>query len=376
MTQRQMRGCKCLLILMSLTLTPLCAQERMPVRQIAASARPAVVTVGAIRAGELIGFGSGFVIREDGVIATNRHVVESADTVRVTLESGEIYDNVYVLGHDDRRDLVILQIPATGLATLDIGDDRTSEVGDPVYVMGNPLGLEGTFSDGLLSAKRVEEGVAYLQITAPISEGSSGGPVLDASGRVIGIATLMYTDGQNLNVAVPARYAAGLLALPGTAVPFASVAAEFRPAAERIDPDSVLELLPEEARVEFDDFEPWERQVALRMVGVRMAVDDDGWEPFDDGRYALLDDGDVATAKIRLRPGHYQVIGVCDDDCTDLDMVVTGPDDEEIGRDVLLDPLPAVEFTVRRRGDYHIDVSMESCSTDSCFYGFQLFKER
>ena len=70
-----------------------------------------------------------------------------------------------------------MQIPATGLSVLNLGDDSTMEVGDPLYVLGNPLGFDQTFTDGILSARRLTDGVEQLQISAPISEGSSGGPV-------------------------------------------------------------------------------------------------------------------------------------------------------------------------------------------------------
>src|SRR5690606_26419168 len=101
------------------------------------------------------------------------------------------------------------------------------QVGDRIYVMGNPMGLEGTFSDGLVSAKRTLVGVALIQISAPISPGSSGGPVLNARGQAVGVATLMMSEGQNLNIAVPARYAEGLLAIGQEPVLFEQVASRF-----------------------------------------------------------------------------------------------------------------------------------------------------
>jgi hypothetical protein len=85
------------------------------------------------------------------------------------------------------------------------------EIGDPVYAVGNPEGWEGTFSQGLVSGIRHVDADTILQITAPISPGSSGGPVLNSQGSVVGIAVATFTEGQNLNFAVPVVYLAALL---------------------------------------------------------------------------------------------------------------------------------------------------------------------
>jgi serine protease Do len=133
---------------------PASAQQLSP-RQIAVQARPGVVLITAKDGSSTIGRGSGFLVSEDGVLVTNRHVVEGATSLQVQLASGEIFDRVLFVSEDERRDLIVLRIPGSGLSPLIIADDRSVEVGDPVYVMGNPLGLEGTFSDGLVSARRV-----------------------------------------------------------------------------------------------------------------------------------------------------------------------------------------------------------------------------
>lgn len=354
----------------------------MEPREIAAEATPAVVTITALADGQQIGIGSGFVAREDGIIVTNLHVLRNADSLRIGLESGEIYDNVYVLGKDARQDLAVLQIPATGLPALSIGDDRNSEVGDPVYVMGNPQGLERTFSDGLLSATRLENGVRYLQITAPISEGSSGGPVLNSAGEAIGVATSVFTEGQNLNVAVPARYADGLLAVAGDPTPFdeldvgqaaSSTNSRSPTLAERAQESSALrESLPVDARSSLDGMQPWEQQVTLRLISVMATLEEGGWESLNQGKEAYLGAGEVDTQTINLGRGAYIATAVCDDDCTDIDLVVADSEMNELGSDFKLDALPVVQFTAPRRGDYTIGVSMESCATDVCLYAIQL----
>ncbi|HUG38887.1 MAG TPA: trypsin-like peptidase domain-containing protein, partial [Longimicrobiales bacterium] len=193
---------------------PASAQQPTPA-QIAAGTAPAVVSIRALADGIEVASGSGFVMRADGVIVTNLHVVEDAASLEVELATGETFTDVYVLGTDDRRDIALLKLPTARLPALEPGDANALAVGDAVFVMGNPMGLERTFSDGLVSARRVLDGVAYLQISAPISTGSSGGPVLNAAGEVVGMATATLADGQNLNLAVPMSYAEGLLSVAG-----------------------------------------------------------------------------------------------------------------------------------------------------------------
>jgi hypothetical protein len=353
------------------------AQNLHTVRDIAAAARSSVATVYAKADDETVAFGSAFLIRSDGVLVTNRHVIEGADTLSVELESGEVYDTVYVLGDDPRRDLTVLQIPALDLPALNVGDDHAMEVGDPVYVLGNPLGLSHTFSDGLLSAKRTDEGVVYLQITAPISQGSSGGPVLNAAGEVVGVATMMMEDGQNLNLAVPARYADGLLAMAGEPVAFTEVASDFTEMLEGkfFTTADVLELMPEEVRAKVEEMEPWERQVAAQLYAVASMYGEEGWAPIDESAGAYLGAGDLDAYETRFRSGTYRAVGVCDDDCADLDLYLLDGDDEEIARDIELDALPVVEFHIDRRAKRTIAASMESCTTETCLYAMQIYRK-
>lgn len=183
-------------------------------RDIAAHARRATVVIRALDAnGQVAGQGSGFFADSVGTLVTNYHVIEGASALQVELASGDVYDNVYLMTADARRDLALLRIPVDAPPFLRLGRDEAVAVGDRVYAVGSPLGLEGTFSDGLLSARRSFEGISLLQITAPISPGSSGGPVLDAAGEVVGVATAYFATGQNLNLAVPVRYVRPLIAL-------------------------------------------------------------------------------------------------------------------------------------------------------------------
>src|SRR5262249_30452450 len=113
------------------------------------------------------------------------------------------------------HDLAIVRVEAKGLPVLELGDSDQVRAGDPVVVIGHPLGLEDTVSNGLVSATRhVAKGLDILQISAPIAPGSSGGPLFDAHGRVIGVAAMILRGGQNLNFALPANYLRALAEKP------------------------------------------------------------------------------------------------------------------------------------------------------------------
>lgn len=371
----------CVAIIALLITAPSIAEEQMSVRQIAANAQMAVATVRAFKDGEEFSLGSGFFIRDDGVLVTNLHVVAGADSVSVEIDSGEIYDNVFALSTDDRRDLILLQIPATKLFTLGVADDRSTEVGDPVYVIGNPLGLEGTFSGGMLSARRVEDGVAYLQVTAQISQGSSGGPVLNSAGQAIGVTTLTYAEGQNLNMAIPARHAADLLALASDPIPFETMAADLALEDSIAEGDratesaTLLDLMNAEARAEMDEMTPYMRQVAVRLVSYSALLEESGWELMDDRKVDSLEPGSVDSLEVSLGSGSYLALGVCDDDCGDLDVYVLDSKGDIVGSDVLVDAEPMVEFSVDQRATFFVGASMESCAATDCIYSLQLLRQ-
>jgi S1-C subfamily serine protease/tetratricopeptide (TPR) repeat protein len=156
--------------------------------------------------------GSGFFVRE-GIVATNFHVVKGSakGSARVVGMKTE-YPIAGIVGIDRERDLVLLSVPGAKAPSLPLGDSSQLAVGDEVYVVGNPKGLEGTFSQGIVSAIRQAGSRTLIQVTAPISPGSSGGPVLNSRGDVIGIAVATIKGGQNLNFAVPSLYLSPMLA--------------------------------------------------------------------------------------------------------------------------------------------------------------------
>ena len=153
--------------------------------------------------------GSGFLIQPNGVVVTNYHVIENAQAVTVKLPDGRKFRVQGVLGSDAELDVAVLKLETKGLPTIPLGDSDHVKVGQRVIAIGNPLGvLENTVSDGIISAIRLDDdpkakSKKLLQITAPLSHGNSGGPLLDLSGHVIGIAFSSIEQGQNLNFAIP-----------------------------------------------------------------------------------------------------------------------------------------------------------------------------
>jgi hypothetical protein len=158
-----------------------------------------------------ISLGSGFFVADD-LIATNLHVLEGASSGYVrpvgTKAKGAILGVVVA---DSDNDLAVVKVSGVSAPSLPLGDDADSEVGESVYAVGNPSGLEGTFSQGIISGIREFQKHKVLQITAPISPGSSGGPVVNDAGSVVGVAVATIQGGQNLNFAVPVSYLWALL---------------------------------------------------------------------------------------------------------------------------------------------------------------------
>jgi S1-C subfamily serine protease len=171
--------------------------------------------------GQPLSLGSGFFVR-DGEIASNLHVVEGAATGYAKMVGEQKkYDIEGITAVDPQRDLIILKISARPSHTLSIGNSDAVQVGEPVYAVGNPQGLEGTFSQGIVSSIRQVGQDKLLQITAPISPGSSGGPVLNEKGEVIGVSVATFRGGQNLNFAIPSNYLKTLLPTAGSPKPLA-----------------------------------------------------------------------------------------------------------------------------------------------------------
>ena len=155
------------------------------------------------------GEASGFFISPDGIAVTNYHALIDTAAAEITTRDGEVYPVLSILYGSTRDDIIIMQVGKTAdsgrtvqaFPYLDLADPASARVGDPVYALGAPLGLRDTFTSGVLSSlSRSTGGREYLQTTAPISSGSSGGPLLDAYGKVLGVTSASYANGQNLNL--------------------------------------------------------------------------------------------------------------------------------------------------------------------------------
>ena len=176
--------------------------------------RPSVVEITSTangRFGQSEGSGSGVIIDEQGFILTNNHVVSGADVIEVTLEDGSTLPAT-VVGTDPANDLAVIHIdPADGLTAAPLGDVDELRVGDSVFAIGNPFGLEGTFTEGIVSAlgRTYSPGTGtrplrnMIQTDAAVNPGNSGGPLANCYGEVIGINTLLENPtGQGVNVGV------------------------------------------------------------------------------------------------------------------------------------------------------------------------------
>lgn len=173
--------------------------------------------------GQPLSLGSGFFVR-DGEIASNLHVVEGAARGYAKIIGQEAKYNIDgITAVDSERDLVVLKISGARSVSLALGNSEDIQVGESVYAVGNPQGLEGTFSQGIVSSIREVGNDKLLQITAPISPGSSGGPVLNGRGEVVGVSVATFRGGQNLNFAIPSNYLKALLEKVGPAKPLAKV---------------------------------------------------------------------------------------------------------------------------------------------------------
>ncbi len=182
-----------------------------------AKASPAVVRV-VVRDKDykVVGMGSGFFVSADGLLVTNYHVIKGAAFATVRLSNNATLFVNGVAATDPDADLALLKVNGADLPFLTVSVGHPPTVGVRVYAIGNPKGLTNTLSEGLISGlRKVGSQLRAIQTTAPISRGSSGGPLLAASGEVVGVTSAYIISGQNLNFAVPAGEVTRLLRKPG-----------------------------------------------------------------------------------------------------------------------------------------------------------------
>ncbi len=189
---------------------------RMSARDIVDASSPAIVRIEA--GGDKVG--TGFILDGSGLIATNLHVIEGESSIKVRLYKDQTdYQVVSIAGVDRGHDLALMWIkPKKVLPTLHLGDSAMVSAGDKIYAIGNPLGVfDYSVTDGLISQVRtLSADLTILQISAPISMGSSGGPLFNQFGEVIGVTTAIITQGQSINLAVPGNYLRAMVKQPQT----------------------------------------------------------------------------------------------------------------------------------------------------------------
>lgn len=154
------------------------------------------------------GLGSGFIITSDGYVLTNNHVVENATKITVVLKDGREFRG-QVVGTDSTSDVAVVKISGTNLPTVELGNSSALTVGQKVIAIGNPYGLSQTVTTGVISAlernvqaSQTETLVGVVQTDAAINPGNSGGPLVDLSGRVVGMNTMIYQNAQGLGFSV------------------------------------------------------------------------------------------------------------------------------------------------------------------------------
>lgn len=245
------------------------APPRKDIPAIAKAANGAIVSIiTSDKDGKPVAQGTGFLVSTDGRIVTNYHVIKGANSAIVKLPDGAFYDVDGVVAFDKARDLAVIKAHGQNFRVLALGNSDRVQVGEEIVAIGSPLSLESTVSNGIISGIRTIEianGAAsqiqlpsgyedatpvtspnvtsfgkYLQITAPISPGSSGGPLFNMAGEVIGITTLYFEGGENLNFAIPINDAKRLLSA-------GSKVKGFPVGTEAVEPEAHTEAPPSAA---------------------------------------------------------------------------------------------------------------------------------
>jgi S1-C subfamily serine protease len=200
--------------------TTIVTTEEQAIENVVKTASPAVVQINTtsvsqnpywFSTSQQEGLGSGFIITSDGYVLTNNHVVENATKITVMLKDGREFRG-QVVGTDTTSDVAVVKISGTNLPTVQLGDSSSLTVGQRVIAIGNPYGLSQTVTTGVISAlernvqaSQTETLVGVVQTDAAINPGNSGGPLIDLSGRVVGMNTMIYQNAQGLGFSVSAN---------------------------------------------------------------------------------------------------------------------------------------------------------------------------
>lgn len=245
-------------------------------RDIIDTSSPAIVR---IEAGEAK-VGTGFILDPSGLIATNLHVIEGESNIRIKLYKDPTeYPATVIAGVDKSHDLALIRIqPKKPLPVLKLGDSSAVSAGDRIYAIGNPLGVfDYSITDGLISQVRpLSPELTILQISAAISQGSSGGPLFNQFGEVIGVTTAIITQGQAINLAVPANYLRPMMK-EQLSIPLDEFARVTREAADTknadIDDDVKIERkIPELPVTVWQGCNEKDMENVLRSIGDAIAI--------------------------------------------------------------------------------------------------------
>jgi hypothetical protein len=244
--------------------------------------------------------GTGFILDKVGIVATNLHVVAGESVIKIRLLDGTQYSVTQIAGLDPDRDLALLRIkPAKDLPTLTLGDSDAVSAGDEIVAIGNPLGVfDHSVTKGLISQVRPwcgQEDIAVqpcrqeltvLLFSAPISPGSSGGPLFNQFGEVVGITTAIITAGQNINLAVPGNYLKPLVAQHAAISPdqFAKVTkvAEEHGGGEPDDRVRIARRVPHHEITVFDGCKVEDIEDVIRQIGEAI---DNGAPLYNEGKH-------------------------------------------------------------------------------------------
>jgi Trypsin-like peptidase domain len=206
--------------------------------------------------GEEIATGSGFVVTSDGEIVTNHHVIDEAVKLKIEFSNKQTYETDQTLLVDAKRDLALLKINATRLPFVTLGDSTQMEIGDPVVAVGSPLGYENTVSNGLISGIRYfdDEDLDYLQTTASVTNGSSGGVIFNLHGEVIGVTTKGFPLGGDISFAIPSQAVIHFLAQPKHPQSVTAATAKDKPEDEPMDDFERLMKIEDKLNTEFSTY--------------------------------------------------------------------------------------------------------------------------
>ena len=338
-------------------------------REIARRAMAAAVHIRSLDVlGTLRGDGTGFFVSKDGLLATSLHVIRGAHSIEIETLYGSRFDSVQFVKADGRQDLAILKVKVDSVSPLALASAADPEIGEPVFVIGNPLGQTGTFTNGLVSARRASQGITYLQISAPIAPGSSGGPVMNERGEVLGVTTLRLQRGPSLNFAVPVRYLQRLLNSADSSVAYTRVLLPrlSRPPVFSTDPTAVQ-------TGRFGD--PSERDVIARQLHKSDSLLKNARGTAEgETIHATLAEDDTVSRLLRLTPGRqYVMTGYCDEHCSALSLAVRTPDGRAIDADLDIDDTPKLRFIAPPDGHCLLEIVMSSCDEKTCRVGVRTY---